>query len=271
MTASARRAVNRVGNSAAVESLTRLGLAGYGVLHLAVAWIVIRIATGSPAPEGDQSGAFKVLAAQPLGSALVWTIAVGLFAMAVWQLIEAIVGHTDRNGARRVAERIVSAVRTIVYVAFAVTAIAVVRGAPASSANRQRKATAGVLGWPGGPFLVGLLGLATIGVGLVIAVYGAFRQFERNLKISQMDGRIRRAVVLTGQIGYTVKGAAYAIVGVLLLIAASSYDPGRSTGLDGALRSLAARPYGVVLLAVIAAGFAVYGVFSFGQSRYRKV
>jgi hypothetical protein len=58
---------------------------------------------------------------------------------------------------------------------------------------------------------------------------------------------------------------------VLLVVAAVSFDPAKSTGLDGALRTLAAQRFGVVLLGVVALGFAVYGVFCFFQSRYRKV
>ena len=75
----------------------------------------------------------------------------------------------------------------------------------------------------------------------------------------------------TGQIGYAVKGAAYAIVGVLLVVAAATYSSHKSTGLDGALRTLAAQPFGVVLLLVVVLGFALFGVYCFFQSRYRKV
>ena len=86
-----------------------------------------------------------------------------------------------------------------------------------------------------------------------------------------MRRRTQTAAVATGQVGYVVKGLAYAIVGVLLVVAAATFDPGRSTGLDGALRTLAAQPFGEVALLVVALGFAVFGVFCFFQSRYRKV
>src|SRR4051812_42944202 len=113
MLTSAKRTARRAGNSSALEGLTRAGLVGYGVLHLAVAWLAVQIATGQPAAEGDQSGAFGVLAAQPLGRFLVWAIATGLAAMALWQLTEALVGHLDDDGGRRVAERVVSLLRTV--------------------------------------------------------------------------------------------------------------------------------------------------------------
>jgi hypothetical protein len=266
-----RHAARRAGQSSAFEKVIRAGLVGYGILHLAVAWLVAQIAFGRRAVEGDQSGAFRVLAGQPLGRVLVGAIAFGLIAMAVWQLLEAAVGHDDERGARRTAERVVSLGRTVFYTALGWTAYRVVRGAPASNAAQQSQATAGVLGWPGGPWLVATAGLAVVMVGLMITGYGLSKGFDRRLRRSQMRRETRRVAVVAGQIGYTVKGLAYAIVGILLLVAAATFDPKTSTGLDGALRQLAARPFGVLLLLVIALGFAVFGVFCFFQSRYRKV
>jgi len=265
-----RRAARRAGRSDAFEAVIRAALVGYGILHLAVAWLVVRIASGHPA-EGDQSGAFRLLAEKPLGRLLVWAIALGLVAMAAWQLLEAAVGHGNDRGSRRTVERAVSVCRAVFYSALAWTAFAVGRGAPASNARAQAKATAGVLGWSQGPWLVGFVGVVVVMVGLVVAGYGLSKGFERRLMRSRMSGRALHATVVTGQVGYVVKGLAYAIVGVLLVIAAVTFDPAKSTGLDGALRTLAAQPFGVALLGVVALGFAVYGVYCFFQSRYRKV
>jgi hypothetical protein len=266
-----QRAARKAGNNGAFEALVRAGLVGYGILHLAVAWLAVQLATGKPATEDDQSGAFQVLADQPLGRFLVWAIALGLLAMAGWQFLEAAVGHQDERPRRRILERLVSLARTVIYAALAWTAYQVANGVPASNASQQQQATGGALGWPGGPWLVGLLGVAVAITGLVIAAYGVTKGFERRLNRSRMRRRTRGAAVATGQIGYAVKGLAYAMVGGLLVVAAATFDPGRSTGLDGALRTLAAQPFGLVALLVVAVGFAVFGVFCFFQSRYRKI
>ncbi len=268
---STRRAARRAANSTTLELLTRAGLVGYGVLHLAVAWLAVQIATGAPATEGDQSGAFRVIAGEPLGRFLVWVIAIGLVAMALWQLSDAAIGHLDDRGGRRTLERLLSLARTVVYAALAWTAVKVVTGTPTSNVDQQEQATRGVLGQPGGPWWVGTAGVIVAVVGLVVAGYGISRGFERRLKRSQMSGRMLTAAVVSGQIGYAAKGVAYAIVGVLLVVAAVRYDPARSTGLDGALRTLAGRSWGEVLLIVVAFGFAAYAVFCWFQSRYRRI
>jgi hypothetical protein len=269
--ASTRRVARRVGRSPGLKAATRAGLLGYGVLHAAVAWLTVQIALGRPTTEGDQSGAFRVLAAAPVGRFLVSLVGVGLVAMAVWQLLEALVGNDDERGARRTLDRIVSASRTVIYLALAWTAFQVVRGAPTSNAAQQSKATGGALAAPGGPWLVGAAGVAVALIGLAIAGYGITKGFERRLRRSQMSRRARRLAVATGQLGYAVKGLAYAVVGGLLVAAAVTFDPSRSTGLDGALRTLAGQPGGRVLLYLVAAGFAIYGVYCLFQFRYRKV
>ena len=76
---------------------------------------------------------------------------------------------------------------------------------------------------------------------------------------------------MLGVVGYVAKGLAYGTLGILVLIAALQFDPGKSRGLDQALRTLAEQPAGDALLIGVAFGIAAYGVFCLFQARYRKV
>src|SRR5690242_4987112 len=102
----------RAKQSRPLEVLTRTGFIGYGLLHLAVGWLALQIALGHPADEGDQSGAFRVLLRQPGGRALLVAVVIGLSAMALWQLLEAAIGHRDERGKSRTFERLASLGRT---------------------------------------------------------------------------------------------------------------------------------------------------------------
>lgn len=266
---SALSVVRRAGHSTTLEAMTRAGFVGYGLLHLAVAWLALEIALGHRAATGDQSGAFRLLARQPLGRPLLWCIIVGLAAMAVWQLTLAIAGH--RSERHRTFERVVSVGRVVVYVGLAWTAYRVAAGAVVSSAGEQQAATAGVLAHPAGRLLVTIAGLAVVGLGIGMAVYGIRRAFVPKLNTGRMSWPMRQLAVQLGRAGYIAKGVAFAIVGLLLIQAAVTYDASRSSGLDGALRTLAAKPFGVVLLALVALGFAAFGAYCFVQSKYRKV
>ncbi|HEX6500101.1 MAG TPA: DUF1206 domain-containing protein [Micromonosporaceae bacterium] len=267
----ARTTARRAVHSKPLEWLTRAGFVGYGLLHILVAWIAVQIVRGQGGREGDQSGAFRTLAHQPGGGVLLVAVAVGLFAMAFWQLLTAAVGHLDKRGKRRVAERIASLGRVVVYTALGLGAAKVARGAEQSAAHSQQSITAGFLGTPHGRMLIIVAGVVVAAVGIGLAIYGVTRAFERNLRLAVMNEEMRAATRWLGGFGYAAKGSAYAIVGILLIVAAVTYDASKSRGLDAALHTLARQPFGGVLVAIVALGFAAFGVYCFAQARYRKV
>jgi hypothetical protein len=159
----------------------------------------------------------------------------------------------------------------VIYAVLAWTAFKVQAGAPTSSAGQQEQATAGVLAHPSGRVLVVLGAIVVIGVGIGLFVYGAKRMFQRRLMTGRMSYSTRRLAVGLGRVGYMAKGVTFGIAGILAFAAAVKKDAARSTGLDGALHTLADKPYGQVLLVAVAAGFAAFGVYCFFQSRYRRV
>jgi Domain of Unknown Function (DUF1206) len=265
----ARRSAQRVATSRPLEIAFRIGFVGYGLLHLAVAWLAVQLALGKLTGESSQSGAFQTLARQPFGRFLLILVTVGLAAMALWQLLLAAVGHYAEK--HRTLERLASLGRTIIYAALAWTSYKVLAGAPTSSAQQQQQATAGVMAHPFGQFLVAVVGLAVLALGVGLAIYGAKRQFERRLMTYRMNEATRQSARRLGQFGYIAKGVAFAIVGLLLADAALSNNPAKSRGLDAALRTLIAQPFGKWLLILVAVGFAAFGIYCFLQARYRKV
>jgi hypothetical protein len=267
----ARRQARRAVNSSLLEWPTRIGFIGYGLLHLAVAWLSLQILLGHGTSDSGQVGAFRTVAAQPLGRFLLIVTIVGLFAMAVWQLLLAAVGHQNEQGWHRPAERLLSLGRVVIYTALALTAWQVLKGTAKTSAGQQRDFTANLLAKPYGQVLVVLLGLGVIALGIGMGVYGWKKMFVKRLKTGEMSSRVARTSIKLGQAGYVARGLAFLIVGVLVVVAGWKVDPAKSGGLDTALKTLAAQPYGPLLVIVVAAGFAAFGVYCFVQSRYRKV
>jgi hypothetical protein len=267
----AQSTANRAADSKILEWFTRGGFIGYGVVHLLFAWLALQIAFGRSSGDGDQSGALRELASQPLGKTLVIATVVGLVAMAIWQAFEAAIGHREDSGKTRIAERIASLARVGVYLYFALTGYKVLNGANSSSADSQQKASEHLMAQTGGRWLVGLIGVVVAAIGVGLAIYGYQKRFEKHLHLGRMSASVRKLSRRLGVAGYAAKGVAYAIAGVLLAVAAVTYEPDKARGLDGAVRTLAEQSYGTWLLAVMAVGIAAYGVFCFIQARYRKV
>jgi Domain of Unknown Function (DUF1206) len=254
-----------------LELLARAGFLGYGVLHLLFGWLIVRIAFGGKPADGDQSGALAALAAKPFGAALVTLIVLGLAAMAIWQIGEAVAGHRSERGRHRVYERVVSAGRAAFYLYLGSYGVKVLRGKHASSADTQQQASEDLMTSTGGRFAVAAAGVAVAAIGAGLVVYGITGKFEKHLRTRRMSRPARRISRPLGIVGYTAKGAGYAVAGVLFVVAAIRYDPEKARGLDAALRALAQQAYGPWLLLLTAIGFAAYGLFSIAEAKYREV
>lgn len=257
-----------------LERLARAGLAGRGVLYLVVALLAVRVAFGEKVEKADKQGALRAVVEQPLGRVLLLVLAVGFAGYALWRFVEAIVGPSDEDDARKAAfKRVGYAGRGVLYTALFVSAVGLVRSsARAGEANdAEADVTARVLEWPAGPWLVGAVGLAVVAGGLYVGWRGVSCQFRERLKSFEMGRGERRIVVRLGVVGMVTRMVVLVIIGILLVVAAAQHDAQEAVGIDGALKRLAGRPFGTLLLVVAALGLAAYGLYSLAESRYRRI
>jgi hypothetical protein len=261
----------QAGDSTTLEWLARGGLVAYGVVHLLVGWLALQIGWGAATESADTSGALQTLTQQPFGKVLLWVVAVGLVALALWQASEAIWGFHSRHGAKRVRKQVTSGAKAAVYAALAVSAALVALGSGSSSSQTQEQATTGVLAWPGGRVIVVAAGLLIIGVGIASIITGVKQSFTEEINTSSLSPTARTGVLRLGQAGYLAKGVALTVVGGLLTYATVTIDRQQAQGLDGALQTILAQPFGRFLLTAVALGFVAFGLFAILQSRYRHM
>jgi hypothetical protein len=266
-------AAGRAGNSDALENLARVGLIALGVVHLLVAWLALQLAYGGGGNSADQSGAMSTLAKQSFGKPLLWVLAIGLFALALWQLAEVLRHIPGLRGSgdakKKAVGKIVKSVsKALVYVFLGITAIRFATGGGKSSSGQQESTVAGVFSWPAGRFLVGIAALVVIGVGVYHVRKGLTKHFLKEIDTAQASPGQQRVIERLGQVGYPAKGVALVLVGGLIGWAAISFDPKKASGLDGAMRTLLDAPFGKVLLTLVALGIAAFGVFCFFRARF---
>jgi succinate dehydrogenase/fumarate reductase cytochrome b subunit len=272
MPTSASGKAEQAGDSESLELVARAGLIAYGVVHILIGWLALRIAWSASAGKSpDTSGAMQTLASQPFGKILLWLVAIGLVALALWQASEAIWGYRNREGAKRLRKQVASGPRAVVYAALGVSAASVALGSRSSSSQSEQHATSGVLAWPAGRLLVVVAGLVIISVGVAHVVKGVRKSFAEEIDTSSMSPIARQGVVRLGQTGYIAKGLALGLVGGLLSYATLTFDRQKAQGLDGAMQTILAQPFGRYLLTAVALGFAAFGVFAILQSRYRPM
>jgi hypothetical protein len=242
------------------------GLWAYGLVHLLLAWLTFQLIQ-SPGGSSSNEASLVALAALPLGRVLIIAIAVGLAALVVWQVLEAIFGYSWLSGAKRVVRRVASGFRALVYLTLSLGAAQLARGAaPSNSTATAQKTSAGLLALPFGRVVVGV-----VAAGITVA---AIDQVVRGLRKSfvtyDMEETPPRWAVRLGMVGWVAKGAVLLVVAGLFWFTAVTNDATQSGSSDVALRTLRAQPFGGELLAFVAVGFACFGVFCFVWSRHAR-
>ncbi|WP_372672141.1 DUF1206 domain-containing protein [Amycolatopsis kentuckyensis] len=253
------------------QLLGRIGMACYGVVHLVIAYLAVQVAFGD-SEQADQKGALQQIGSTAFGQVLLWIVAIGLVLFGLWQFLMAATGYEWVSGGKRTRKRIGAAARGVVVIVLGFTAfrIATGSGGGGSSSQKQQEFTAELLKLPAGPALVVIAAACILGVAIAAGVKGFKKKFLEDLNTSELPGKTKRWIGGVGRVGYLAKGVVLAIVAILLAIAGFQADPNKAGGLDSALKTLAAQPFGTVLLTVVALGLAAFGAYCFGAAWAHK-
>ncbi|MFC8410367.1 DUF1206 domain-containing protein [Arthrobacter sp. NPDC057259] len=266
----ANRAVSEASSAARGPVLRNLARAGYvfiGLVHILIGVIALQIDRGQGG-EADQSGAIGSLASKPGGAILLWVGFAACAALALWMVSEAVVaGRAQGEAKDKVKETASAAGKAVIFGFLAITFAVFAAGGSKSSSQSASDFTAKILAAPAGVLLLIVIGAAIIGGGAYYVYRGVTRKFMEDLSV---PGNPRTAVEWLGTIGYAAKGVVLGVVGILIIVAAATADPSKSSGLDGGLKTLGSQPFGVVLLAATAAGLVCYGVYSMARAKYGR-
>jgi hypothetical protein len=264
--ASSRSLATRLQNSRALKILARGGFAMNGLVHILIGGIALGVAFGGGG-EADQGGALGSLAQTPGGTFALWVVAIGLLALGLFQVLEAIlVRGTDKDAW---ADRAKEGGKGVAYLAIGGSAAVYATGGSSDSSGQSQGLSSKLLAEPGGVFALILVALAIAAVGVYFIVKGLRKKFLSD--IVEPQGPITTAIVVLGVGGYVAKGVALVAVGALFGVAAATADPSAATGLDGALKSLVALPFGMAILTVVALGLIFYGVYCFARAKYAQL
>jgi len=268
---SGEAAARDVTHSTPYEALARAGLVARGVVFGVVGVLALKLALGSGGKTTSQQGALATIAHEPFGAVLLVIVAIGLAGYAFWRFVVAAVGPRD-SADDGLSDRVPALASGIVYAALCFTAVKILFGGHATSGSGSAKhATAGVLGWPGGPVLVTIAGVVLIGVGLYQGYEGVSRKFCEEARTEEMGPGIRRSYTALGVFGYLARMVVFLLVGYGIIKAALNYNPHNAIGLDGALQKLAHNSYGPALLGIVAAGLIGFALYCVADARYRQL
>jgi Domain of Unknown Function (DUF1206) len=263
-------AARRAGRSRWIGFAGRAGLAAQGICFGIIGLLSIELAAGGGGKTTDPQGALNALARGGWTRALLVLLCVGFAGYTVWRFAQAILDRGDMGGGiSGYFRRGIQLVQGISYAFLTFGAAKTVAGA-GSRAGGEKRAAAGILGWPAGQEIVGLVA-AVLAVTAGVLVYWALsRRFRESLATEQMGKRTEQVTDAAGIVGLLALAVVCAIIGWFLMKAAVEFDQSSPVGIGGALAKVADAAYGSWLLGITAAGLLVFAAFDLIQARYHK-
>lgn len=256
-----------------VESLARAGYAAKGVVYMLIGFLALQAAMTGAGKTTDSEGALATVVQRPFGSFLLGLIGVGLAGYALWRFVQAGLDvENEGSDAKGMATRAGFVLSGMVYSALAFSAFQFAAGAKqGNDGDGMADWTARIFALPFGQILVGVAGLVVIGLGVSQIVRGWKADFNKQLKLDEIAPAFRSWAVASGRVGHAARGIVFFIVGGFLMNAAFHAEPQKAKGLGSALDLLSKQSYGSLLLGIVAAGLALYGIFMLVEARYRRI
>lgn len=249
---------------------------GYIAKCLVYGMVGVLAALAAFGPGGDTtgtSGALQSLAAIPFGEVALWFIGIGLIGYILWDFIKAIKDpENEGTDAKGLIKRTGYFISGLIYsnLAFGAIKLASNTGS-AGGENSEKTISASLMEQPFGVWLVGIIGAIIIGYGVYELYSGAKEKFMSKFKTYEMNDKERKIARLSGKIGLISRGIVLSMVGFFFIRTAYTHNPNESKGLGGALTELANQPFGKSLLAIVAAGLILYGIYQIIKGRYQQM
>ena len=242
-------------------TLVRLGYAARGLTYMLLGWLAIE--AGNRIEAGNQA-VFDVLHDWQFGTVILWIIAAGLLAYALFKLASA-VADVQRHGpgAKGIALRIGDGASAIAYGILSFAAYEFAVGQKRVAEDGTQESAQGVLAMDFGGLLLGLIGLGFLAGAIMQARSAVTAHFMH--RVSPQAPAATRTI---GRIGHAARALVFIIVGWSLVQAAWLSRSGEAKGIGQALASL--RDQGP-LFTLTAIGLMLFGLFSLVLARYRII
>lgn len=260
-----------------VRWFARIGFIARGIVYALVGYFALRSAIGYGQPSGS-GGALANIDSNPLGSALLALLAVGLACLVLWRAAQVAFGLMleGKSLAANLAIRFGWSCSGLFYAGL--TAYVLYRLIAKGRSNHGHT-LARLTGWTMQHLPLGRLVIAGIGIGILVYAGWQLYRTATVRVVKRLQKRPRRPpwaaatglVIAISEFGVLARGLVFAIVGLLLVMAAWQYQPKQSQGFSGALESVHDQAYGPWLLGAVAIGLMAYAVFQFAMACWRRV
>lgn len=259
-----------------VKQLAKIGLYANGTVYIIIGALAFMAAFeigGKTTENAGKNNVFSFLIDKPFGKFLVGLIVVGLICYALWRFVQAFM-DTERKGtdAKGLAKRAGYAFSGLVYGGLAFSGLKLIQGKDqGNNGNSQQTLAHELLDKSYGAWLLGLIGLITIGLGIYQIYKGISGKYMKKIQGAQIKPEWKKSLERAGKVGYPARGIVWGIIGYLFLKAALNANEQQAGGTEKAFQFLENNMFGSFLLGAVALGLICYGIFMFVRARYETI
>lgn len=253
-----------------IKRFARFGIFSKGVVYVLIGVLAVLAAFNAGGSASGKGGAFSFLEAQPFGQVLLAFVAVGLIGYVMWRFIQAIYNPEDK----KIRSRLGYASSGLFYAFAAFTAAQMVfigSSGGGDDGSKRESYLRMILDETWGQIAVGIIAAVFFGR----AIYHLYRalsgQYADKLKEADLHKYARQLLLKLGLVGYIARAIVIGVIGFLFLRAAWFANSSEAGSTKEAFELLRNNTAGPLILAVVAAGLAAYGIFMIVKARYRAL
>jgi len=261
------KTTNQLKMKDSTKKIAKFGLFAKGSIYLISGILTLLSALNMG---GSKSGKFKVLdflEKQPLGNVILIVLALGLISYSVWRFIQCFSDpENEGSDTKAKLKRTGFGVSGLIYLALAGLAIKkVVTGGGSSSGGQNYVDTFG-------PTVITIV-FIIIGVALAVkAIFHFKKAYQKKFmdEYSIADLKYHKLAKNAGYFGYYARAVVSGIIAFFFLKAGLYSGQNEIKGTQDAFSFLQDSSYGNILLGLVAAGLACYGIFVVLLSKHKK-
>lgn len=238
-----------------INKVQTFGQASKGFVYIIIGALTAMTAFDMGGEKAGKSSVIDFLQNQPFGNLIIYILAIGIFAYALWRFYKAIADPKNKgDDASGFAKRFGYFCSGLIYGTFG---FAVWSGG--SGGSSKQHFVAQIMDKSYGPLLVGLVGLIIIGVGIYQIYKGYSGKYLEELNATTSNNR--ELLDTTGKFGYMARGIVFGIIGYFLVQAASTGNAEVMKSTQGVFSYLQDFTYGWLIMGLIAIGLLAHGIF----------
>lgn len=255
-----------------VDPVMRFGYGARGVVYLIVGYLALLAAWTGGQAEGTK-GALAQLRDEPGGTTMLWIVALGLLAYAVWRFICALLDLENfGQGAKAAIARTGQTISGAIHLGLAFSAARMAWGGGGSGGENgdggsAQSLASKALATDWGQPLIMAVGVVTICAGLFYGYKAWAEKYKEHLRLTRITRKLDPVV----KIGLVAHGVVIVLLGVFLFYAGQNTDPGQAGGIGKAFATVRAQPFGRILLALLALGTIAFTVYCWVEAIWRVI